>query len=69
MEEYETLKNSIYKNIGEFSEFVVDNFGITNYYDLVDLIIDLHNFRAKMYKKDKKLTMLVLKELESEDEK
>ena len=51
MEEYETLKNSIYKHIGEFSEFVVDNFGITNYYDLVDLIIDLHNFRAKMYKK------------------
>lgn len=67
MEEYETLKNSIYKNIQEFTEFVVDNFKVTNYYDLVDLMIDLHNFRAKMFKKDRNLAMMILEELEDEE--
>jgi len=64
MENYEILEQNLMKNIQEFSEFIVDNFGITNYYDLVDLMIDLHNFKAKMYKRDKKLTMEILKEIE-----
>ena len=67
MKEYETFKNSIYKNIQEFSEFVVDNFNVNNYYDLVDLMIDLHNFRAKMFKKNRNLTMMILEELEKEE--
>ena len=66
MEKYEILEQSIMKNIQELSEFIVDNFDITNYYDLVDLMIDLHNFKAKMYKRDKQLTMEILKELETE---
>ncbi len=67
MENYGILEQNLMKNIQEFSEFVVDNFGITNYYDLVDLMIDLHNFKAKMYKRDKKLTMEILNELGSEN--
>lgn len=67
MENYDILEQNLMKNIQEFSEFIVDNFGITNYYDLVDLMIDLHNFKAKMYKRDKQLTMEILKELESRE--
>lgn len=67
MEEYETLKQSIYKNIQEFTEFIVDTFGITNYYDLVDMIIDLHNFRAKVYKQDRVLYFKIDKALKGEN--
>lgn len=67
MEEYETLKRSIDKNIQEFAEFIVDTFGITNYYDLVDMIIDLHNFRAKVYKQDRVLYFKIDKALKGEN--
>lgn len=65
MNKYEAVKNSILKNLGEFSEFVAD-LGITNYYDLVEYIIDLHNFRAKVYKQDEKLAKKIMKEIEKE---
>lgn len=67
MEEYETLKRSIDKNIQEFAEFIVDTFGITNYYDLLDMIIDLHNFRAKVYKQDRVLYFKIDKALKEEN--
>lgn len=67
MEEYETLKRSIDKNIQEFAEFIVDTFGITNYYDLLDMIIDLHNFRAKVYKQDRVLYFKIDKALKGEN--
>lgn len=67
MEEYETLKQSIDKNIQEFAEFIVDTFGITNYYDLLDMIIDLHNFRAKVYKQDRILYFKIDKALKGEN--
>lgn len=65
MNKYEAVKNSILKNLGEFSEFVVD-LGITNFYDLVDYIIDLHNFRVKVYKENKSLATKIMKEIEKE---
>lgn len=67
MEEYETLQQSIDKNIQEFAEFIVDTFGITNYYDLLDMIIDLHNFRAKVYKQDRVLFFKIDKALKGEN--
>ena len=68
MEKYELMHNSIMHNIGELSEFLVDTFEITNYYDLVDFMIDLYNFRVKVFKQDKKLGIEIMKELESESE-
>ena len=68
MEEYETLKRSIDKNIQEFAEFIVDTFGITNYYDLVDMIIDLHNFRARVYKQDRDLFFKIDNTLKEENQ-
>jgi len=67
MNEYDIMKESIYKNIQELSEFLVDELKVNNYYDLIDTIIDLHNFRAIAYKYDKKLTEKIIKELESEE--
>lgn len=69
MEEYDLMEKSLMKNSREFIEFVVDNLHITNYYDLVDRIIELNNFRARAYKKDKKLTLEIIKELEKENNK
>lgn len=69
MEEYDLMEKSLMKNIQEFTEFIVDNLHITNYYDLVDRIIELNNFRARAYKKDKKLTLEIIKELEKENNK
>ena len=67
MNEYDIMKESIYKNIQELSEFLVDELKVNNYYDLIDTIIYLHNFRAIAYKYDKKLTEKIIKELESEE--
>ncbi len=69
MEKYDLMERSLMKNSREFIEFVVDNLHITNYYDLVDRIIELNNFRARAYKKDKKLTLEIIKELEKENNK
>lgn len=64
--EYDLMKQSLLKNLQEFSEECVDNYRINNYYELSDLIVDLWNIRAKLIKKDKKLYENILKELESE---
>lgn len=66
---YEKLQYSLRKNFQEFSEFIVYNFGITNYYDLVDFIIDLYNFRLMVREEDNKLYNKIIKKLEKEDDK
>ena len=45
MEKCDLMRNSILKNIQELSEFLVEEFNITNYYDLTDYMIDLFNFK------------------------
>ena len=55
MNNYEIMEKSIMKNLQELSEFVVDEFGISNYYDLVDLLVDLYNFKVLVYKRNKEL--------------
>jgi hypothetical protein len=68
MEDYDLMEQSLLKNLQEFVEFCVYDMKITNYYDLVDTIVDLHNFRAKAYKKNKDLTLEIIKEIEKESE-
>lgn len=62
----ERLKESILKNFGEFAEFIYCNFGISNYYDLVDKIIYDHNFKIMLLRKDEKLYKKICKELKKE---
>ncbi len=61
--EYELMEQSILKNIQELSEECVDNFHVTNYYELSDLITKLWNIRAKLYKKNKDLYEEIVKEV------
>lgn len=61
--EYELMEQSILKNIQELSEDCVDNFHVSNYYELSDLIVNLWNIRAKLYKKNKKLYEEIAKEI------
>lgn len=61
--EYELMRQSILKNIQELSEECVDNFHVTNYYELSDLITNLWNIRAKLYKKNKDLYEEIVKEI------
>lgn len=60
---YELMEQSILKNIQELSEECVDNFHVTNYYELSDLITNLWNIRAKLYKKNKDLYEEIVKEI------
>ena len=60
---YELMEQSILKNIQELSEEYVDNFHVTNYYELSDLITNLWNIRAKLYKKNKDLYEEIVKEI------
>lgn len=46
MDKYKVMENSMLKNMQEFCEDIVDQFGVKNYYDLIDLIYDLWNFRS-----------------------
>lgn len=68
MNSYDIMYNSLMKNIQELSEFLVDEFGLTGYYDLVDFMIDLHNFKVGVYKENKELALKILKELEREEQ-
>lgn len=63
MNSYETMEQSIMKNLQELSEFVVDEFGISNYYDLVDLLVDLYNFKVLVYKRNKELAKKIENDL------
>ena len=63
MNAYETMNNSILKNIQELSETLVDDFNVNNYYELNDLLYELWNLRAKLYKKDQKLYTEIVNEL------
>ena len=66
MNSYDIMYNSLQKNIQELSEFLVDEFGLTGYYDLVDYMIDLHNFKVGVYKENSELALKILKEIERE---
>lgn len=63
MDNYELMENSVQKNIQELTEFCVDNMHVSNYYDLIDLMIELWNIRAKLKKKDNKLFEEIKKEI------
>ena len=63
MNKYDLMKNSILKNIQELSEFCVDDMHVDNYYDLIDLMIELWNIRAKLKKKNNNLFEEIKKEL------
>lgn len=63
MNAYETMNNSILKNIQELSETLVDDFYVNNYYELNDLLYELWNFKVKLYKKDQKLYTEIANEL------
>ena len=67
MNSYDIMYNSLMKNIQELSEFCVDELGCTGYYDLVDKIIDLYNFKVLMFKEHRNVAEMVNNELESEE--
>ena len=54
MNRYDIMYNSIQKNIQELTEFLVDDFKVNNYYELIDKIIFLNNVYVKKQKKNKK---------------
>ena len=64
-EKVEIMEQSILKNIQELSEFLIYDLHIDNYYDLIEELVDLYNFRVKVYRKNKKLFEEISKELES----
>lgn len=67
---YEDVQRMIYslqKNIQEISEQLVYDFGVSNYYELIDLLIDLWNIRAKLKIKDFKLYETIINELKEEE--
>lgn len=66
MDKYETMKNSILKNIGELSEELVDTFKVKNYYELIDLLYELWNTRAIVYAENPNLKKIVKEKLEKE---
>lgn len=66
MENYERLKQSILKNIQELSEFLIDNFRIKNYYDLIDYLVNITNFKITLYNKNLKLAKIIEKEIKEE---
>jgi len=68
MDNYETMENSMLKNIQEFCEDIVDQFGVTNYYELIDLIYDLWNFRALTKQLNPKLYKDIKEQIEKENE-
>lgn len=65
MDKVELVKQSLLKNIGELSEFLVE-LNINNYYELIDKITNNHNFKVMTKMKNKKLWEEINKELESE---
>ena len=68
MNRYDIMYNSIQKNIQELCEFLVDEFDIVSYYDLIDYITDLYNFKVSVYKENKELALKISKELEREEQ-
>ena len=63
-QKYEALKRSIDKNGQELTEFLADTFKVSNYYDLVEEIAKLYNFRAIAFKRNKGEAMAIYKEAE-----
>lgn len=69
IDNYEVMEESISKNIRELSEFFVDNFRITNFYDMLEYVIHLHNFKARVIKRDKELAKEIVRELKNKGNK
>lgn len=69
MNKYDICYNSLLKNIQEFCEFCVDDLKVSGYYDLVDYIIELVNFKATMYQENKELTLKVWEQVLDEQER
>jgi hypothetical protein len=67
MDKYEVFKNSMLKNMQEFCEDIVDQFGVENYYDLIDLIYDLWNFRAITKQLNPRLYKDIQEQIEKEN--
>lgn len=67
MDKYEVMENSMSKNMQEFCEDIVDQFGVENYYDLIDLIYDLWNFRAIVQQIKPKLYEDIQEQIEKEN--
>ena len=67
MDKYEVFKNSMSKNMQEFCEDIVDQFGVKNYYDLINLIYDLWNFRAIVKQIRPKLYEDIQEQIEKEN--
>lgn len=69
MNKYDVCYNSIQKNIQELCEFLVDDCKVSGYYDLVDYMIELINFKAIMYQENKELTQKVWERVLDEQER
>jgi hypothetical protein len=69
MDKYEVFENSMLKNMQEFCEDIVDQFGVENYYDLIDLIYDLWNFRAITKQLNPRLYKDIQEQIEKENSK
>jgi hypothetical protein len=67
MDKYEVFENSMLKNMQEFCEDIVDQFGVENYYDLIDLIYDLWNFRAITKQLNPRLYKDIQEQIEKEN--
>jgi hypothetical protein len=67
MDKYEVFKNSMLKNMQEFCEDIVDQFGVENYYDLIDLIYDLWNFRSIVQQVRPRLYKDIQEQIEKEN--
>ena len=65
MEEYEIMEQSIFKNIQELSELCV-GYGITNAYDLMD-VVELYGQMLEKAKKNGGKVLVDLRESESEE--
>lgn len=62
------MEQSILKNLQELSEFCEYDFGVNNYYDLIDKIVLLNNIVAKLKRKNYGLYKEIKEKIESEDQ-
>ena len=62
------MEQSILKNLQELSEFCEYDFGVNNYYDLIDKIVLLNNIVAELERKHYGLYKEIKEKVESEEE-
>ena len=59
---------SILKNLQELSDFCEYDFGVNNYYDLIDKIVLLNNIVAELERKNYGLYKEIKEKVESDEE-